>query len=184
MSANDSKINGDAPEDQKNLNAQNDSASDGASSVEEQLRAALEQADKFKNEFLYLRAEFENYKRNAIKERSDLLRFGAERFAKDILGVVDNFERALATEVTAETWQNFVQGVELTAKQIREALQKNGIQEVPSIHVAFDPMVHEALGSEPTTEVPEGHISKTFAKAYKLHEKIIRPAQVIVARKP
>jgi molecular chaperone GrpE len=66
-------------------------------------RAKLqEQADKFRNEYLYLRAEFENYKKNSIKERSDLMKFGAERLARDIVGVLDNFERALSLKITPE----------------------------------------------------------------------------------
>lgn len=180
MSDQDVKLNGES-----NSNGSNeDSAAADTHSPEGKLAAAQELADKFKNEYLYLRAEFENYKRNVIKERSDLLKFGSERLAKDVIGVLDNFERALTSPVGPDTWQNFVQGVELTAKQLKEVLHKNGIQEVPSLNVPFDPMSHEALGSEPTTETPEGHITKTFAKAYKLHDKIIRPAQVIVARKP
>lgn len=180
MSDQDVKLSGES-----NSNGSNEaSAAADALSPEGKLAAAQELADKFKNEYLYLRAEFENYKRNVIKERSDLLKFGSERLAKDVIGVLDNFERALTSPVGPDTWQNFVQGVELTAKQLKEVLQKNGIQEVPSANVPFDPMSHEALGSEPTNDTPEGHITKTFAKAYKLHDKIIRPAQVIVARKP
>lgn len=183
MSTNDSKFTPDEKQDLKQETTI-PTAEAGDGQAPDPVQVAQEQADKFKNEYLYLRAEFENYKRNTLKERSDLLKFGAERVIRDLLSVMDNFDRALGTQVTAETYQNFVQGVELTAKQIRDVLQKNGVQEVASDGLAFDPMVHEALGSEPTTEVPEGHVSKTFAKAYKLHDRVIRPAQVIVARKP
>lgn len=143
-----------------------------------------EQADKFKNEYLYLRAEFENYKRHAIKERSDLMKYAGERVIRDLLEVVDNFERALATQVTADNFATFRQGVELTAQELRNLLQKNSVLEVPTEGVPFDPSVHEALSSESTEKVPPGHISKVFKKAYKLHDKLIRPAQVVVAKKP
>lgn len=152
----------------------------GASEVQK----LQEQADKFKNEYLYLRAEFENYKRNAIKERSDTLRYGAERIARDLLEIVDNFERALATPVTSDNFSTFKQGVELTGQELKNLLSRNNIVEVPTEGAAFDPSVHEALSSEPTNDVPPGHISKVFKKAYKLHDKLIRPAQVIVAKKP
>jgi molecular chaperone GrpE len=152
----------------------------GASEVQK----LQEQADKFKNEYLYLRAEFENYKRNAIKERSETLRYGAERIARDLLEIVDNFERALATPVTGENFSTFRQGVELTGQELKNLLSRNNIIEVPTEGAAFDPSVHEALSSEPTNDVPPGHISKVFKKAYKLHDKLIRPAQVIVAKKP
>jgi len=141
-------------------------------------------AEKFKNDFLYLRAEFENYKRNAIKERSDLLKYGSERFVVDVLGVLDNFERALDAKVSPENLANFVKGIEMTHQELKGVLTKFGVTEVPAQGLAFDPMVHEALSSEETDAVKSGHISRVFKKPYKLHDKVVRPAQVIVAKEP
>jgi len=149
-----------------------------------EIQKLQEQADKFKNEYLYLRAEFENYKRNAIKERADLLKYGPERLVRDLLEVADNFERALSTQVTPETLGTFKQGVEMTASDLKNLLQRHHVVEVPTEGAAFDPAIHEALSSEPTDRVAPGHISKVFKKAYKLHDKVIRPAQVVVAKKP
>ncbi|MEN0058565.1 MAG: nucleotide exchange factor GrpE [Bdellovibrio sp.] len=143
-----------------------------------------EQAEKFKNDYLYLRAEFENYKRNAIKERSDLIKYGGERFIRDLLEIVDNFERALQTQVTPETLGTFKQGVEMTAQEMKSLLQKYSVTEVPSQGAPFDPAVHEALGSEPTDQVQPGHVFRVFKNPYKFHDKIIRTGQVVVARKP
>ncbi|MFN7262833.1 MAG: nucleotide exchange factor GrpE [Pseudobdellovibrionaceae bacterium] len=148
----------------------------------EELQAAQALADKFKNDYLYLRAEFDNYKKHSIKERSDLVKYGGERLAIELLGVLDNFERALEIQVTAENFQTFVKGVQMTASELKNVLSKSGIQEVPSLGSPFDPNVHEALGAEPTSETPEGHVVRVFKKPYKLHEKLIRPGQVIVAK--
>ena len=148
------------------------------------LEQAQEDAAKWKNEFLYLKAEFENYKRNALKERSELLKFGAERVSRDILDVVDNFERALQTKLSNETLQTFRVGVEMTAKELKDVLAKHGIQEVPSEGQPFNPLIHEAISSEPTDAVPAGHIARVFKKPYKLHDKIIRMGQVVVATAP
>lgn len=148
------------------------------------VEVAQEEIQKWKNEYLYLRAEFENYKKHAIKERSDLLKFGAERIARDILEVMDNFERALQTKVSPDTLQTFKTGVEMTAKDLKETLTKHGIQEVPSENQPFNPAVHEAISSEPSTQVAEGHITKVFKKPYKLHDKVIRMGQVVVATAP
>ena len=168
-------------EKKSDQNEANGSANDASGSSQD---AAQEEAAKWKNEFLYLKAEFENYKRHNIKERSDLLKFGAERVARDILEVVDNFERALQTKVTPETLQNFKVGVEMTAKELKEVLAKHGITEIPSEGQPFNPAYHEAISSEPTTAVPEGHVARIFKKPYKLHDKIIRMGQVVVATKP
>jgi molecular chaperone GrpE len=152
--------------------------------IKSELETAQEDVQKWKNEYLYLRAEFDNFKKHAIKERADLLKFGAERVARDILEVMDNFERALQTKVTAETLNTYKTGVEMTAKDLKEALSKHGIQEVPSENQPFNPLIHEAISSEPTTQVAEGHITKVFKKPYKLHDKVIRLGQVVVATAP
>lgn len=139
---------------------------------------------KWKNEFLYLKAEFDNYKKNVLKERSELLKYGAERVAKDMLEVADNFERALEVKITPESAQTFKQGVEMTAKELKDALGKHGIQEVPGLGQPFNPQFFEALSAEATDKFAEGSISRVFKKAYKLHDKIIRMGQVVVATAP
>ncbi len=149
-----------------------------------EIQKLQEQAEKFKNEYLYLRAEFENYKRNAIKERSDLIKYGGERFIRELLEVVDNFERALQVNVGAENFNTYKQGVELTAQELKSLLQRNSVTEVPSHGAPFDPMIHEALGAEPSEQVTPGHVLRVFKKPYKLHDKLIRPGQVVVAKKP
>ncbi len=144
---------------------------------------AQQAAEKFKNDFLYLRAEFDNYKRNAIKERADLMRYGSERLLVEILGVLDNFERALETKITPETLPQYVKGVEMTAGELKGALQRFGVTEVPALGQNFDPLIHEAISSEETAQYEAGQISRVFKKPYKLHDKLIRPGQVVVAKK-
>lgn len=143
-----------------------------------------DEVTKWKNDYLYLKAEFENYKKHAIKDRADLLKFGAERVARDLLEVVDNFERALEVKFTSETAETFKKGVEMIAKELKDALAKHGIQEVPSLGQAFNPQFFEAISAEATSKYAEGSISQVFRKAYKLHDKIIRMGQVIVATAP
>ncbi len=167
-------------ENQKSNEANADTMADAAPKKSD-LELAQDDVQKWKNEYLYLRAEFENYKKNAIKERSDLLKFGAERIARDVLEVMDNFERALEIKASAETLQNFKTGIEMTAKELKDALAKHGIQEVPSHGQPFNPLHHEAISSEATASVPAGHVSRVFKKPYKLHDKIIRMGQVVVA---
>lgn len=170
--------------DAENKKTPADGAEAAAENKKSELDLAVEEAAKWKNDFLYLKAEFENYKRNAIKERSDLLRFGAERIARDILDVVDNFERALQVKLSAETLQTFKVGIEMTAKELKELLGKHGVQEIPSEGQAFNPAHHEAISSEPTATVPSGHVARVFKKPYKLHDKVLRMGQVVVATAP
>lgn len=141
-----------------------------------------EQLAKVRNEFLYLYAEFENYKKNAIKERSDMRKYGSERLVVDILNALDIFDTALALENTPENMAQFRKGIEMTANELKSALQKNGVEEIPALGSEFNPSYHEALSSEETADLPPGHVSRVFKKPYKLHDRVVRPGQVVVAK--
>ena len=143
---------------------------------------ADEQLEKVKNDLLYLQAEFENYKRKAIKERSDLIKFGSEHLVRDLLGVLDIFNMALNSEVTAENFEQFHQGVIMTSKELENCLERFGVRKLSAQGNAFDPSLHEALSSEESNEVEPGHVLRVFKDAYKMHDRIIRPAQVVVAK--
>ena len=167
-----------------NQNQANATEDETVVSIPTENQKLAEEAEKFKNEYLYLKAEFENYKRHAIKERAELLKFGAERFIRDLLGVLDNFERGLLMKVTPENYLSFVKGVEMTASELKTLLNKHSVTEVPSEGLAFDPNIHEALSAEPSESIPPGHVLRVFQKPYKFHDKILRPGQVVVAKKP
>lgn len=160
-----------------------DSAADDADplSAIRELRVALDKAQK---DYLYLRADFDNYKKGAIKDRSDLAKYGNERILVELLTLVDTFDKALSMEITADNYQSFKEGMQLMRAEFQNALVRFGVQKIDSAGEAFDPNIHEAISSEPTDKVPAGHISQVFKPAYKLHDRIIRPAQVVVAREP
>jgi len=139
------------------------------------------EVEKFKNEYLYLRAEFENFKRQTIKERSDQRKYGSERLVVDLLNILDVFETALLTELTPETIQTFRKGIDLTANELRTVLNRHGIEEIPAHGKPFDPAVHEALSSE-ESDMPSGNVTRVFKKPYKLHDRVVRHGQVVVAK--
>jgi molecular chaperone GrpE len=112
------------------------------------------------------------------------LKYGNERLVVELLNVLDNFERALQEKVSPDQIENYVKGVEMTAKELRALLARFGVSEVPSENKPFDPAVHEAIGSEESDSIEPGYIARVLKKLYKLHDKVIRPAQVIVAKKP
>jgi molecular chaperone GrpE len=84
--------------------------------------------------------------------------------------------------LSPENVTNFKKGIELTSNELRAVLQRHGVAEVPSKGAAFDPSVHEALSSQETNDVEPGIITQVFKKPYKLHDRIVRPGQVVVAR--
>jgi molecular chaperone GrpE len=152
--------------------------------LQEKINNLEAQLEKEKKEQLYLRAEFDTYRRRAIKERSDMLKYAGERIFAGLLGVLDNFERALEVEVKPETIESFRNGVKLIADELSKTLKREGIEEVLPQDDKYDPNVFEAISSEETSEKEPGQITKIFRKAYRLHDRIIRPGQVAVAKAP
>lgn len=148
-----------------------------------ELQQTKTELDKTKRDLLYLAAEFENYKKNVIKDRSDLRKYGSERLVVDLLNVLDIFETALKIDVTPETLQVFKKGVEMTSAELKSVLQRHGVEEIPAHGQPFNPNSLEAISSEATDAVPEGHVSQVFKKPYKLHDRVVRPGQVVVALK-
>ena len=164
-------------------NAGNNSDAEPQAEVSASPELPLE--ERFANmekEYLYLRAELENVKRQNFKERSQLLKYGAERLARDLLDTLDVFRAALQSEISAENFQDFVKGVEMTSQSLKATLEKHGIVEMDCVGQPFDPNTQEALSSEPNDEYPEGHVTQVFKAPYKYHDKLLRPGQVVVSR--
>ena len=141
-----------------------------------ELEAALNDE---KNKYLYLYADFDNFKKRAVKERSDAMKFGWERTANEILGVVDNLERAVEY-MPKDVDQNLKTGIEMTVSQFRSVLEKQGVALIPAEGKEFNPELHEAMGQEPS-ELPSGTITKALVKGYTLHGRLLRPAKVVIS---
>lgn len=137
---------------------------------------------QMEKERLYLYAEIETIKRQNIKERSQLIKYGAERLARDLLETLDVFKSALKSEVNQENYKDFVKGVEMTSKSLKVILEKHGIKELECVGKMFDPKTQEALSSEVTDEYPEGYVTQVLKAPYFYQDKLLRPGQVVVSR--
>jgi molecular chaperone GrpE len=155
---------------------------DTETSGSDEVESLKKDVEKWRNDYLYLRADFDNYKKAAIKERSDLTRYGTERVLVEVLNLVDTFDQALALEITPDNYTSFREGMQLLRANFEAMFGRMGVQRVESQGQPFDPNMHEAISSEPTDALPPGHISRVFKAPYKLHDRIIRPGQVVVAR--
>lgn len=129
--------------------------------------------------YLYLYAEFENFKKRALKERSELLKFGWENALREFIQVGDNFERALAHTPpgTDSTW---LEGIKMVQTQLNAAIAKQGAQPIPAVGNAFDANLHEAVGQTPD-ESPAGSIIHEALRGYTLHGRLLRAARVILS---
>lgn len=157
---------------------------DAASTEASEIDSLREELTKAKNDYLYLRADFDNYRKKVIEERSSWKKYGAEGVLRQIIAVLDNFDLALMTEVNADNLQSFHEGVKMIRAEMGSSLETAGVKEIDVLGKAFDPQIHEALGAEESTEMEDGHVLRVFKRGYKLHDRILRPAQVIIAKKP
>lgn len=135
-------------------------------------------------QFLRLQAEFENFRRRGLKEKQESFKFGHQNLVKDLLSAVDNLERALehgAQEAGPEV-RGILDGVELVHREVLGALAKHGVKEVEAEGQLFDPADHEAMGQVPSAEVPPNTVLQVLQKGYVIHDRMLRPARVIVSR--
>jgi molecular chaperone GrpE len=150
----------------------------GGESLEERLASAEAEAETHLNDLKRLAAEFENYKKRVAREQESLSSRAAERLVKELLPIVDDLERALeAAEEHEEA--KLEEGVRLVHRQLASALEREGLAEIET-NGKFDPHVHEALLSQPS-KAEEGAVIEVLQKGYKLGDRVLRPARVVVA---
>jgi molecular chaperone GrpE len=152
---------------------------------QEKLQAQLEEktreAKEYYDQWLRLRAEFENFKKRMQKERADHIKFGNEGFLKAIIPIIDNLERAIDHGQSLEGCAPLLDGVKMTHKQFMDALEKFGVKSFLSVGEVFDPERHEALYHEESEKEPNRIIGEV-TRGYMFHERLLRPAKVIVAK--
>jgi molecular chaperone GrpE len=129
------------------------------------------------------RADFTNYRRRNEIERAEFARFAKSDLITKLLEVLDNFDRALEHVPGDQKDQAWVEGMWLVERRLRDILAGEGLEEVASVGTPFDPHVHEAIGHV-ESDAPEGTVVDEIRKAYKLHDRVIRPALVTVAKAP
>ncbi len=153
--------------------------------AEERERAlrAEEEAGKLREVLLRKAADFENLKRRSEREKADYFRYALSDVLRDLLGVLDNFERAL-NHAPASGAEEFRTGVEMIARQLSEVLRKYGVTEVPAVGEPFDPQFHEAVMREETDAAAHGIVLEVFQKGYVLNDRLLRPAMVKVSAAP
>lgn len=145
------------------------------------LEAAQAEIAELKKQILYKVAEFDNYRKRVIKEKADLIMNGGEKVITAILPVMDDMERALEQMRKAEDVQAVVEGVELIQKKFMGILEKQGVKPIETKDADFDVEVHEAIAQFPApSEEMKNKVVDCTLKGYKLNEKVIRHAQVVV----
>ena len=146
----------------------------------EELKKQLADAN---NKFVRLYADFENYKKIAARNKEELLKYANEELLSDILTVIDHLELALQHSTADESSSSLAEGVELTLKELKNVLEKQGLVTIEALGKPFDPKVHHAMSQIESDSEKENTVIKEFRKGYMLKERVLRAAMVGVAIK-
>lgn len=169
---------GEQPAAENAENKPEESAEQPAEDPTEALKAELAAAN---DRTLRLMAEFDNYRRRTAKEQLELIETANGKLLEKLSEVQDNFERAFASENKAQDLEAFEKGMQLIYNQFAKILTDAGLEQIDPTGAEFDPNMHEALMQQPSETVPEGHVVTVFQKGYKLKNKILKTAKVIVS---
>lgn len=138
------------------------------------------EALQWKDKYLRMMAEFDNFRKRSNAEKADWIRLATQKLALDICDVADNFERALAQGSAEELDSPFGRGVQMIEKQLLNALEKEGVKKINALGEEFNPEYHEALAHIPS-EMGENIVAAVIQNGYLMHDKILRPARVAVS---
>ncbi|MEA3415074.1 MAG: nucleotide exchange factor GrpE [Thermodesulfobacteriota bacterium] len=150
--------------------------------MEAKLKAAQEESRETYDRFLRISAEFENYKKRSDREMDEFRKFANESLIKELLSVVDNFERAINSSSDArQANSGLVEGVNMTLKEMLKIFKKFNVRPVESLKKHFDPSFHQAVMTEETDNYAEHIVINELQKGYMMHDRLLRPAMVVVS---
>ncbi len=129
---------------------------------------------------LRMAAEMDNFKKRLNREHQEHIRYANEKVLSDLLPALDNLDLAIQHAPKDEACQNMMQGIEMTRKQLLDAIAKHGLTAVGEEGEPFNPEIHEAIGIEPREDLEKGAVSRVLQKGYKLNDRLARPAKVLV----
>jgi molecular chaperone GrpE len=154
-------------------------------SLEEQLEAAKQAVADAQEQALRAAAEAQNSRRRAEKDAENARKFALEKFAGDMLPVVDNLDRALASaDITDEALKPILEGVELTRKTLVDALARHNVEQLNPVGEPFNPEYHEAMAMVPNPDAEPNSVMDVMQKGYTLNGRLLRAAMVVIAKAP
>jgi molecular chaperone GrpE len=152
-----------------------------APTLEEKLVAAEQQVQESHDRFLRVAAEFDNFRKRKEREISDLRKYANQSLLRELLGVVDNLERALVSARDSGHPEALMEGVEMTLKELLKIFDQFGVKPIEALEQPFDPNHHEAVMQAPSDAFPANTVIKELQKGYLLRDRLLRPAMVVVS---
>ncbi|HZC36310.1 MAG TPA: nucleotide exchange factor GrpE [Chthoniobacterales bacterium] len=155
---------------------------DRISALAAELAQTKAELEKFRELALRSTADLDNYRKRMSKEREEAIKFANSSFLERLIPVLDNFEFGLQAARNAPSPVSILEGMSMVQKQFQDFLSSAGIEVIDATGQQFDPQLHEAISQEENEQVPEGTVLRQLRKGYKLRERLIRPANVVVSK--
>ncbi len=151
--------------------------------LREELEALKNENSELKNQYLRKHADFENYRKRMAREKADSIKYGNQELLKDLIEIIDNFDRAIKSAADSQDFDSFREGISMIEQQFTGMLQsKWGLEKMDCQGVEYDPNAHEALMMEEVEDLKVPTVMEDFQAGYKLHDRVLRPAKVKVGK--
>ena len=148
------------------------------------LQQAQKLATEWKDRAMRTQAEMENYRKRSAREKSEAIRYANGNLMSELLPILDNFEMGLQAANQEDANSIIVQGMNMVFKQMQDFFENNNVKEVDAAGRPFDPNQHDAISQDHNDDVPEGTIIKVIRRGYRLHDRLLRAANVVVSKGP
>ena len=179
VDADDKQSNDDKPKEAQNGR---DGPTDALKQVEAKLAAKEEEVKEAHDRLLRVSADYENYKKRSAREMDDFRKYANQSLLKEMLSVVDNLELAInAAKEEKNSDKKLIEGLNLTRNEMLRVFEKFNVKPIKARGEIFDPAFHEAVMREETDDYPENTVMSEFQKGYLIHDRLLRPAMVVVA---
>ncbi len=173
---------GQAAAPEQTLESAEEAVSADIAAMQDQLRELSNQVDAARDQYLRTLADFQNFRRRTEEQKGELVRFANRELVAQFLPILDNFERAMNSAAKSQNYEALMGGVSLTYRQLQEFLQKNGVNPIEALGAEFDPNLHEAVMRVEDGEHPENTVVEELQRGYTMHDRVVRPSMVKVAR--
>ena len=180
--SNEAEINSSIPIEESEVTVEEPVVLEPIEVLEKDLQETKNDLDEQKDKFIRLQAETDNFRKRLSREKEEFSQYANERLFKELIPIFDNFERAL--EDPSNEIKSLKEGLDMILKQFSTFLEKEKVEPIKAIGEKFNPEFHEALTSEESNDHEEDTIISQFVKGYKINNRVLRPSQVIIAKKP
>lgn len=179
----DAADNGVVKEQEQKIQAEDTAETQISDESEDELDVLKAENADLKEQILRMAAENQNTRKRLVKQQQDAYRYRHQDILRDLVSVIDNFERAIESSVDSKDFDAFHEGIVMIERQFKGMLNENyGLEKVGTEGDIYDPAIHEAVLLEESPEVSENTVKQIFQPGYRLHERILRPAKVVVLK--